>query len=587
MEAPDQDLSARLTAVRAEMTRHGLDFLIVRSTDRYLNEYVPHEESTREWLTGFTGSLGDALLGLDDAWLFVDGRYHTQADREVDLGRWTVVKNTLGVTNERACGERLIELAKDRADALTVGYEPDRYALSTLEGFEKQLLGHAVTLRPVTPSPVEVARGPVAPGVIGSGAIRALDEASVGRTVREKVADVAAWLTPRRAAGLWVSKLDEIAWLTNLRGDEMAFQATFRGEALVTATELLVSVHVASVTDALRAARPGVRFVSSDALSAAAASLGSGGAKPRVVVDPASVSVARRDALKAAGVEVLALASPVVAAKSKKNPAELSAMKRALARADAVVADAQRWLQARVAEGQRVTEVGFAREVERLFLAAGATGLSFKVISAFGANGAVVHHPPSESTEIREGEMMLLDTGCYFEEGYATDLTRTFFVGRHGVEPTAEQKRLFTLVLKSAIAGMSARIPRNANGAQLDGITRAPLWREAMDYAHGTGHGVGINVHEAPPGVSKLSTTAFEEGQVFSIEPGLYLEGVGGVRIENLCTVVADGERADWLRVEALTFSPLDQRLIDDALLDARERAFLAAYAERGGASRV
>ncbi len=125
MEAPDQDLSARLTAVRAEMTRHGLDFLIVRSTDRYLNEYVPHEESTREWLTGFTGSLGDALLGLDDAWLFVDGRYHTQADREVDLGRWTVVKNTLGVTNERACGERIIELAKDRADALTVGYEPD------------------------------------------------------------------------------------------------------------------------------------------------------------------------------------------------------------------------------------------------------------------------------------------------------------------------------------------------------------------------------------------------------------------------------------------------------------------------------
>ncbi len=583
MEALDQDLSGRLTAVRAEMTRRGLDFLIVRSTDRYLNEYVPHEESTREWLTGFTGSLGDALIGHESAWLFVDGRYHTQADREVDLSRWTVVKNTLGVTNERACGDRLIELAKERtASPIVVGYEPDRYALSTLEGFEKQLLGHAITLTPATPSPVESARGPVAPGVTGSGAIRVLDEASVGRTVSEKIADIAAWLTPRRAAGLWVSKLDEIAWLTNLRGDEMAFQATFRGEALVTATELLVSVHVAPVTDALKAARPGVRFVSNDTLLSAAASLGVDGAKPRVVVDPASVSVARRDALVAAGVEVLALASPVVAAKSKKNPAELSAMKRALARADKVVADAQRWLLSRIAEGERVTEVGFAREVERLFLAAGATGLSFKVISAFGLNGAVVHHPPSESTEIREGEMMLLDTGCYFEEGYATDLTRTFFVGRPGVEPTSEQKRLFTLVLKSAIAGMSARIPKNANGAQLDGITRAPLWREGMDYAHGTGHGVGINVHEAPPGVSKLSTTPFEEGQVFSIEPGLYIEGVGGVRIENLCTVVRDTEREDWLRVEALTFSPLDQRLIDDALLDERERAFLAAYTARG-----
>jgi Xaa-Pro aminopeptidase len=580
MEALDQSPAARLAAVRAEMLQRGLDLLIVRSTDRYLNEYVPHDESTREWLTGFTGSLGDALVSHDEAWLFVDGRYHTQADREVDLSLWTVVKNTLGVTNERACGERILEITKALSAGVIVGFEPDRYALTTLETFEKQLLGHPVTLRPVTPSPVELARGPVAPGVVGNGELRALDEASVGRTVREKITDIAAWLAPRRAAALWVSKLDEIAWLTNLRGSEMAFQATFRAEALVTATELLVSVHVAPVREALRAARPDVRFVTPDELLAAAAHTVDG-QRPRVVVDPASVSVARRDALVAAGVDTLNLASPVVASKSKKNPAELAAMKRALGRADVVVAEAQRWLKSRVAEGEAVTEVGFAREVERLFLAAGATGLSFKVISAFGLNGAVVHHPPSETTVIREGELMLLDTGCYFEEGYATDLTRTFFVGRDSVAPTDAQRRIFTLVLKSAIAGMTARIPKNANGAQLDGITRAPLWREGMDYAHGTGHGVGINVHEAPPGVSKLSTTPFEEGQVFSIEPGLYLEGVGGVRIENLCTVVPDGERADWLRVEALTFSPLDARLIDEAMLDAAERAFLADYAAR------
>lgn len=582
MEDRTHAFAARLDAARAEMSRLGLDLLIVRSTDRYLNEYVPHEESTREWLTGFTGSLGDALVSRDGAWLFVDGRYHAQADREVDLTRWTVVKNTLGVTNERACGDKLIELAKVREAPLVVGYEPDRYALSTLETVEKQLLGHAIKLMPVTPSPLETARGHVPPDIVGTGRIRVLEESSVGRTVREKIADVAEWMAPRRAVALWVSKLDEIAWLTNLRGDEMAFQATFRGEALVTATELLVSVHVARVDDALRAARPDVRFVSSQALLEEAVKLGVGDAKPRVVIDPASVSVAQRDALVAAGVEAVSLASPVVAAKAKKNPAELAAMKRALARADAVVADAQRWLLARVSEGARVTEVDFAREVERLFLAAGAVGLSFKVISAFGLNGAVVHHPPSDEAVIREGELMLLDTGCYFEEGYATDLTRTFFVGRHGLEPSAEQKRLFTLVLKSAIAGMSARIPKNAVGAQLDGITRAPLWREGMDYAHGTGHGVGINVHESPPGVSKLTTTTFEEGHVFSIEPGLYIEGVGGVRIENLCTVVRDGERDDWFRVEPLTFSPLDERLIDETLLDASERAFLTGFAARG-----
>ncbi|MFO0609548.1 MAG: M24 family metallopeptidase [Polyangiales bacterium] len=569
----------RLDAVRAEMARQGLDYLVVRSTDAYLNEYVPHAESTREWLTGFTGSLGDALVGRSEAWLFVDGRYHVQADREVDLARWSVVKNALGVSNEKATGDKLIELAKDVAEDLVVGFEPDRYAVSTMEAFEKQLLGHAVSLRAASPSPVEAARGVVAPTVVGSGAVRALDEAAVGKTVAEKVADVAKWLAPRRCDALWATKLDEIAWLANLRGEEMSFQATFRAEALVTRDALYVHLHVAAADDALRAARPGVRFVTREALLEVVRSFAADGRRGRVALDPASVPVARRAELEALGVKVLPVASPVVAAKAKKNPAELAAMKSALGRADRVVADAQRWLQAAVGEGRRVSEVDFAREVERLFLAAGAVGLSFKVISAFGLNGAVVHHPPSESTFIEPGQLMLLDTGCYFVEGYATDLTRTFFVGAPGAEPTAAQRRLFTLVLKSAIAGMTARMPKNAVGAQLDGITRAPLWREGVDYAHGTGHGVGINVHEAPPSVSKLSTGGFEEGQVFSIEPGLYLEGTGGVRIENLCTVAPDPDQKDWIRVEPLTFSPLDSRLIDDALLDDTERAFVARYA--------
>jgi len=573
--------AARLAAVRAEMARQGLDYLVVRSTDGYLNEYVPHAESTREWLTGFTGSLGDALVGRSEAWLFVDGRYHVQADREVDATRWAVVKNTLGVSNEKATGDKLIDLAKDVAEDLVVGFEPDRYAVSTMEAFEKQLLGHAVTLRPAAPSPVEIARGAAAPSVVGSGRVRALDEAAVGKAVAEKVADVAKWLAPRRADALWVTKLDEVAWLANLRGEEMAFQATFRAEALVTRDSLYVHVHVAAVDDALRAARPGVRFVSRGELLDVVRGFAADGRRGRVALDPASVPVARRIEIEALGVAVLPVASPVVAAKAKKNAAELVAMKAALGRADRVVADAQRWLQAAVGEGRRVSEVDFAREVERLFLAAGAVGLSFKVISAFGLNGAVVHHPPSDSAFIEPGQLMLLDTGCYFVEGYATDLTRTFFVGGEGVSPTAAQRLLFTLVLKSAIAGMSARLPKNAVGAQLDGITRAPLWREGMDYAHGTGHGVGINVHEAPPSVSKLSTGGFEEGQVFSIEPGLYLEGTGGVRIENLCTVVPDGEQKDWLRVEPLTFSPLDDRLIDDGMLDATERAFLARFSER------
>jgi Xaa-Pro aminopeptidase len=582
----DAEMAGRLERVRAAMRARGVDALVVRGTDAYLSEYVPEAESGRVWLTGFTGSLGDALVTLDRAWLFVDGRYHVQADHELDAALWTAVKNPLGLANETSTAHKLAELAGALAEphTLAVGYEPARYSVNGWNSFRHELAGAPVRWVALDPSPVAEARGPVAPTVTGSGRLRAVDESSLGRTVDEKVALVAAWLAAKRADALLVTKLDELAWLANLRGEEMPYQATFRGLGVVTRDALHLSVHVAPVDDGVRAARPTVRFCDDDALAALLGSLNAGGRKGRVALDPASVSAGRRDAVEALGLEALAVASPVVAAKAKKTPAELAAMKRALRRADGVVADAQAWLTDRVTRGERVTEAGFAAQVERMFRAAGAVGLSFRVISAFGVNGASVHHPPSDEAVVRAGELMLLDTGCYFEEGFATDLTRTFFVGAPGDEPTTAQQRLYTMTLKAAIAGMTARVPRGASGAQIDGITRRPLWREGLDYAHGTGHGVGINVHEAPPSIAKTATTSVEPGHVFSIEPGLYVEGVGGVRIENLCTVRDDDTHPGFLVVEPLTFAPLDARLIDRTLLDATESEFVRWYGEIGAA---
>ncbi len=580
------EMQGRLERVRAAMRAKGVDALVVRGTDAYLSEYVPEAESGRVWLTGFTGSLGDALVSRDQAWLFVDGRYHVQADTELDPSCWTAVKNPLGVANESACAAKLTELASALPDpqTLSVGYEPGRYSVNGWNSFRNELAGIPVRWVPLDPSPVAEARGPVAPTVTGSGRLRVVDESSLGRTVDEKVALVAAWLSQKRADALLVTKLDELAWLANLRGEEMPYQATFRGLGVVTRDALHLSVHVAPVTDAVRSARPTVRFCDDDALMALLSSLRSQGKMARVALDPASVSAGMRDRVEALGMDVLAVASPIVAAKARKTDAELAAMKRALRRADGVVAGAQAWLTGQVARGERVTEVGFAQQVERMFRAAGAVGLSFRVISAFGLNGASVHHPPSDEAVIAAGQLMLLDTGCYFEEGFATDLTRTFFVGGPGDAPTAEQRRLYTLTLKSAIAGMTARIPRGASGAQIDGITRRPLWNEGLDYAHGTGHGVGINVHEAPPSIGKTATTTVEPGHVFSIEPGLYIEGVGGVRIENLCTVRDDPAHPGYLEVQPLTFAPLDARLIDHTLLDDGESEFVRWYAERASA---
>ena len=173
---------------------------------------------------------------------------------------------------------------------------------------------------------------------------------------------------------------------------------------------------------------------------------------------------------------------------------------------------------------------------------------------------------------------MLVDTGAYFEEGYATDLTRTFLIGGTKDRGTDEQRRIYTLVLKAAIAGMSAVIPERATGEQLDAIIRAPLWAEGLDYNHGTGHGVGINVHEFPPRVSPGARSRLEPGHVFSIEPGLYMPKFGGVRIENLCTVEPVAKRPGFLAVKPLTFSPLDRRLIETKMLTPSDRSWLADY---------
>jgi Xaa-Pro aminopeptidase len=186
---------------------------------------------------------------------------------------------------------------------------------------------------------------------------------------------------------------------------------------------------------------------------------------------------------------------------------------------------------------------------------------------------------------LKRGELMLLDTGAYFAEGYATDLTRTFLLDDGRAKGNAEQRRLYTLVLKAAVAGMRAAFPRGTTGAALDAIVRAPLWAAGLNYNHGTGHGVGINVHEFPPRVAPGANASLEEGHVFSIEPGVYLPKFGGIRIENLCTVEAAPKMDGFLRVKPLTFSPLDKRLIDTRLLVPDEKAWLAEYAR--GAKRA
>ena len=574
--SPNSDHAARLAAVRSHMATQGIDALIVRGTDRYLNEYVPRNESGREWISGFTGSLGDVVVTADRAFVFVDGRYYIQAEQETDADLIEVVQVPLGDSNESTMYSRLKELAAQ--GRCKIGYEPDRFSVAEFTKMKKALLDPEtdIELKPVEPSIVEQARGSISVRV---GPLRAIDVAIAGRGVDAKLTEVRSSMAEHKLDALVFQALDDIAYLSNLRGNEITFQATFKAIAVVTSDDFAVAVPGERRGDGLKLPE-GLRLIAEadwiDALPQRTTPI-------RVGYDKSTTTEATRAALQRAGAEPVPTSNPVAPVKNVKNDAELGHMIHAFRRADRAIWAAQTWLHDCIDAGQSVTEADFARQMAHQFEQSGALGLSFEVIAAAGPNAAIVHYTqPDDEKRIEPGTLILLDTGAHYEGGYATDLTRTFLAGRKGVEATERQRELFTIVLKSAIAGLVARFPQGTKGQQLDAICRSPIWAAGHQFLHGTGHGVGINVHEVPPRLSPIGAQPLAARQVFSVEPGIYLQDELGIRIENLATVISDPDVEGFLRVVPLTFSPLDDRLIDRSRLTGGELRFLEWFAMMG-----
>lgn len=571
-------IEQRLQTTRNKMRALGVQALWVRSSDRYLNEYVPKEDSTREWLTGFDGSAGEALLTADRCFLFVDGRYHLQAEQQVSRTLITVVKVVQSSSLEQALLEQLVALQAGRRQVLRVGFEATRVSVSLMRQLSEQMAQRrmAAELIPLTPSPVEQARAELPPH--GHSAPQASSLHSAGEApaaLRARISKLSAWLQAQSLQAYAIQPLDEIAYLTGLRGDDFALQSTFRAQALLLGEQLYVVL--ANPPDAawLRRHAPHVHVLGEADLTRLLRS------RRRLTIGfaPESTSVSLLERLQQRHTCV-AVSNPIAPMKAVKEASELVVIRRSLAKADLVMAQSIAWACRRVALGQRISEYDVADYVAQTFEAQGARKLSFSTIVAAGKNGAVVHYShPSKRRWLKLGELLLIDCGAYFEGGYATDLTRTFLLGPARQKASAEQRLHFTRVLRAAIAGMSAVVPEGVNGQQLDAIVRAPLWQEGLDYAHGTGHGVGIGVHEAPPRVSCRSVTPLRANMLFSIEPGLYFPRFGGIRIENLCLLEALPGGA-FLRVTPLTYAPLDARLIDLRMLSATERVFLSSYTQ-------
>jgi Xaa-Pro aminopeptidase len=573
MPARAEPFAERLAALRAELARRGLDGFIVPRADAFLNEYVPCDAERLAWLTGFTGSAGAAVVLADRAAIFIDGRYVTQAEAETDAALW-----------ERA---HLIEHppAQGRRAALRpgqkVGIDPWLHAgenRARLEAAIREAGAEPVLLdsnpvdavwqdRPPPPADVAVAH----------------PEELAGKSSAAKRAEIAAALGEAGEDAAIVSATDSVAWLLNIRGRDVAFNPIVLASCIVHADGRVELFAAPGKFPAALQAQLGnaVSVHAPEALPGAIAALSG----KRVRLDPDRSPSWFGDALKAAGAITIAGMDPCLLPKARKNERELAGMRAAHLRDGVALCRFLAWLD-RVASRGGQSELSAAAELLAL-RAEGErfAGESFPAISAAGPNGAIIHYRPTPQSDraIRPGETYLIDCGAQYLDG-TTDVTRTVLIGDPPAD-IAEIRDRATRVLKGHIAIATLRFPQGVAGPHIDALARRALWDVGLDYDHGTGHGVGayLNVHEGPCGISRAAKPIpLAAGMILSNEPGFYLPGRYGIRLENLELVIeAAGATKPFLAFEALTLAPFDRRVLDVALLTPAERAWLDAYHAR------
>jgi Xaa-Pro aminopeptidase len=559
-----------LSALRQELQRQGLDGFIVPRADEHLGEYVPASAERLAWLTGFTGSAGLAAVLPDKAAVFTDGRYGLQLAAQTDPALW----ERRHITEDPPPAW----LATNTPQGAKIGYDPLLISEEGLARFSEA----GLAMQPVTRNPVDAVwtdrpAPPAAPAVP-----HPLEHA--GRSSTEKREQIAGLLREAKQDAAVISDPASIAWLLNIRGGDVPFTPFALGFALTHAdggTELFMDP--AKLPD-------GTRAWFGNTVSVA----GREGLEPalgrfvgkRVRVDASGTPVWFAQKLRQASAVVVSGPDPCLLPKACKNNVEQQGARNAHAR-DAVAVCRFLHFLAEAGPRGRETEMSAAAKLLALREAVeGFRGESFPAISGAGEHGAIIHYRVTEENNrpIRPDEVYLIDSGAQYPDG-TTDITRTVWTGPG--EPPTELRERVTRVLKGHIAIATLVFPHGVGGAHLDSFARRALWQVGLDYDHGTGHGVGsyLSVHEGPVSLSRLAgPVPIAAGMILSNEPGYYLPGSYGIRLENLLLVQAQdlpGATKPFLSFETLTLAPFDRRLIAPGLLDTAELAWLNAYHAR------
>ena len=564
-------IAQRLIAVRQTMKDQQLDAFIVPRADEYLGEYVPPQNERLHWISGFTGSAGAVMVLADRAAIFVDGRYTIQVRQQAPANLFEY-ENLVSPPPVQWLLDNLNEGAQ-------VGYDPRLHTLHWQQTTEAILATSNINLVAITDNPIDL-NWEDRPSPIG-GQIMLLDETFTGEHSLAKRQRVGQLVADAGADATLVFQLDSIAWLLNIRGQDVPRLPVLLGFGILQSNgDMTLYCDTTKIPeDFNNHVGPGVRVAPEQEAAAALQALGTTGAT--VMADPDSASAWCQILVRDAGGKLLPAMDPVAFPKAQKNESELSGIRQSHIRDGAAVSRFLAWIDDEVAAGRLHDEAVLSDHLESIRRQDNSLkDLSFDTISAAGSNAAMAHynHMNGVPAKLERNNLYLVDSGGQYLDG-TTDITRTIIIG----EASAAQQKHFTLVLKGHIALVSAVFPQGTRGSQLDALARQFLWAEGLNFDHGTGHGVGcfLSVHEGPQRISpKGGDAELMPGMVLSNEPGYYLEGNYGIRCENLMVVNSHSTDTEYnmLSFETLTFAPFDIRLIDKSLMTEMEIRWLNNY---------
>lgn len=562
-------IQQRLGIFRDEMRKAGVAACIIPGTDPHASEYIADYWKEREWISGFDGSAGTAVVTLNEAGLWTDSRYFLQGSEQLKGTGFELMKMGLPETPDM-----LSWLAQVLKPGEKVAANPQMFPLNAFTSMEKELTTNGLQLVSIDiPAAAWTERTP-----LPTDPFFVFSAEKAGRTCTEKLQAVRSEMQKAHADVFVMSALDDIAWLFNIRGRDVAYNPVVIAYAMLDANSCTLYLDEAKLTNET-AAYLAAEKVNVKPYLAIYEDLNSLSLKNKVLVDGAKLNQSLFEAIPKSCPKVNQM-SPVFRLKALKNDVELAGIRKAMLKDGVALTRFFRWLEANIAGGT-LSEVSIAEKLAAFRSEQGDFfGESFGTIAGFAGHGAIVHYRADASSDARltPDNILLLDSGGQYLQG-TTDITRTITLGN----TTAQQKTDFTLVLKGHIGLGSAKFPTGTRGSQLDILARKAMWDLGINYGHGTGHGIGhfLNVHEGPQSIRmEENPVTLQPGMILSNEPGLYRSNQYGIRTENLVRVreSVTSEFGQFLEFETLTLFPIDKNLIDVSMLTQQELDWLNNY---------